>query len=299
MSKLADKAVVVTGAGGGLGAAYARYLAGLGAAVVVNDVDTTNAEAVAEEIASNGGRAIAAPGDVSQWAFAGSLVEACMEAFGTVTGFVNNAGIFRPALMEDVSEDDFRRMIEVNLFGTAACAQAAAGRMKKLGKGGSIVNVASGSQAGDIALGAYGATKAAIASLTYSWAMELRGSGIRMNAVSPLAETAMAKQNAHLMAVQAQNREVHYAALPPAEANAPLIAFLLSDASAGVNGQLVRIAGRQLSLVTHPMIAAPVLEDDWTLEKIETAFEETLSRHQQKLGLAFVEVHDRVGGKLG
>ena len=66
-----------------------------------------------------------------------------------------------------------------------------------------------------------------------------------------------------------------------------MISFLLSDASAGIHGQIVRIAGRQLSFVTHPMIADPVLEDDWTYEKVLDAFSQTLAARQQKLGLAF------------
>ncbi|MCI5074473.1 SDR family oxidoreductase [Oricola sp.] len=288
MSFLEGKAVVITGAGGGLGAAYAKLAASFGAAIVVNDVDPDAAQAVVGAIEADGGRAIAQPGDISQWDFAETLVDACVDTFGTMTGFVNNAGILRPALIEDVTERDLRRMIEVNLIGTVACAQAAARRLKALG-GGSVVNVASGSQAGDIALGGYAATKGAIASLTYSWAMELRGTGVRMNALSPLAETAMAGVNAHLMAIQSQNREVHYAALPPAEANAPVVAYLLCDDAAGINGQVIRIAGRQLSLVTHPTIASPVLEDDWTFEKVADAFATTLSAKQHKLGLAMPE----------
>lgn len=284
---LAGKAVVITGAGGGLGAAYARLAAALGAAVVVNDVDAAAARATADAIRRAGGNAIAEPGDVSVWDFAENLVESCVKDFGTITGFVSNAGILRPALLDDLSEADLRRMIEVNLIGTAAGARAAAMRLKAIGRGGSIVNVASGAQAGDVALGGYAATKGAVASLTYSWAMELRGSGIRMNAVSPLADTAMAGQNAHLMALQAAHRQVAYASLPPAEANAPVVAYLLSDAAAAITGQVVRIANRQLSLVSHPMIAAPVLEDDWTFDKVAAAFDRELAARQHRLGLAF------------
>lgn len=289
MQALEGKAVVITGSGGGLGAAYAKLAASMGAAVVVNDVDPAAAEATADAIRSDGGNAIARAGDISDWEFAASLVDACVDAFGTITGLVNNAGILRPALLDDMTAADLRRMVEINLFGTVACAQAAARRLKEIGRGGSIVNVASGSQAGDIALGGYAATKGAVASLTYSWAMELRDTGIRLNAVSPLAETAMAGVNAHLMALQSQHREVRYTTLPPADVNAPVIAYLLSDASAGINGQVVRIAGRQLSLVTHPMIASPVLEGDWTYEKVVEAFATTLSARQQTLGLAFAE----------
>ncbi|MFP1645398.1 SDR family NAD(P)-dependent oxidoreductase [Pontitalea aquivivens] len=287
MIRLDGKAIAITGAGGGLGAAYARHVAALGASVLVNDITPAAAARTVAEITAAGGRAAALPGDVAAWGFGETLVSACVDAFGAIDGLVNNAGILRPALLEDVTEADFRHMVEVNLLGTAACAQAAGRRMRAAGRGGAILNVTSGSQAGDIALGGYGATKGAIAALTYSWAMELRGSGIRMNALSPLAETAMAAQNAHLMALQGQNREVHYTTLPPAKANAPVVAYLLSDAAREVHGQVIRIAGRQLSFVTHPMIAAPVIEGDWTCDSVAGAFASTLLHHQHKLGLAF------------
>ncbi|TKT75751.1 SDR family oxidoreductase [Aquamicrobium sp. LC103] len=286
MNELAGKAVVITGAGGGLGAAYARHAASRGAAVLVNDVDPAAAAGTVDAIVASGGKAADLAGDVSTWSFAQTLVDACIDAFGTITGLVNNAGILRPALLAQVTESDLRRMLEINVMGTAACAQAAVRRLREIGKGGSVINVASGSQAGDIALGGYAASKGGVASLTYSWAMELRGSGIRMNALSPLAETAMAGQNAHLMSLQAAGREVHYASLPPADVNAPVVSYLLSDAAAAINGQVVRIAGRQLSYVTHPLIAFPVIEDDWTMEKVADAFANALETAQQKLGLA-------------
>lgn len=286
---LIGKAVVITGAGSGLGAAYARHAASQGAAVIVNDVNAEAAAATARSIEEAGGRAGVCIGDVSDWSFADELIRSCRERFDAFDGLVNNAGILRPGRLEDLREPDLRRMLEINLVGTAACARAAVLALRAMGRPGAIVNVASGSQAGDIALGAYGASKAAIASLTYSWAMELRGSAIRMNAISPLAETAMSAQNTSFMAIQAANRDVHYAVLPDPAVSAPLVGYLLADASAGINGQLVRIAGRQLSFVTHPVIASPVLESDWTAETIATAFAETLAHHQHKLGLTYAD----------
>jgi NAD(P)-dependent dehydrogenase (short-subunit alcohol dehydrogenase family) len=288
MKPLFSKAVVITGSGSGLGSAYARHAAELGASVLVNDIDATAADATVSAIRAADGKAAACAGDISSWRFAQSLVDACIDTFGTITGVVNNAGALRPGRIEDLTEADLRRMLEINVVGTAACASQAVKRLREIGKGGSIVNVASGSQAGDIALGAYGASKGAIASLTYAWAMELRESDIRVNAISPLAETAMAAQNKSLMAVQAANREVHYASLPAPEVNAPVVSFLLSDASAKINGQIVRIANGQLSYVTHPMIADPVLTGEWSFATVAEAFAADLGQRQQPLGLAYV-----------
>jgi NAD(P)-dependent dehydrogenase (short-subunit alcohol dehydrogenase family) len=287
MGVLDGKAVVITGAGGGLGAAYARHVAGLGAAVLVNDIDPAAAGRVAEYIAAGGGRAAAHAGDVSDWAFGAALIGACLDRFGRLDGLVNNAGILRHGTAEEMREADLRAMIGVNLIGTAACGAAAIRAMRAAGQGGSIVNVASGSQAGDVAIGGYGATKAAVASLTYTWAMELRGTPIRVNAISPLADTAMAKSNAGFMAAQSAGREVVYGTLPAPEVNAPLVGYLLSDAAAGIHGQVVRIAGEELSFVTHPMIADPVLRGAWTTETLPAAFRDTLAARQQRLGLTY------------
>lgn len=287
MKFLDGKAIVITGAGSGLGAAYARHCAALGARLMVNNVDAAAAEAIAGEIVAAGGTAVASAGSVASWDYAGELVAACVQAYGRIDGLLNNAGILRHGRITEMSERDLRAMLEVNTIGTVACASHAIRRMLAQDGHGSIVNVASGSQAGDIALGAYGASKAAVASLTFSWALELRDTNIRVNALSPLAHTAMAETNMKFLAQQSASREVVYTTLPAADVNAPAAAFLLSDRSIGINGQIVRIAGEDLSFVTHPMIAEPVLKGRWDDDAIEAAFRDTLGRKQQKLGLAY------------
>lgn len=287
MKILDGKAIVITGAGSGLGAAYARHCAALSARLVVNDVDAAAAEAIAGEIAAAGGTAVASAGSVASWDYAGALIETCVGAYGRIDGLLNNAGILRHGRITEMSERDLRAMLDVNTVGTAACASHAIRRMLAQDGHGSIVNVASGSQAGDIALGAYGASKAAVASLTFSWALELRDTNVRVNALSPLAHTAMAETNMKFLAQQSASREVVYTTLPAADVNAPAAAFLLSDRSIGINGQIVRIAGEELSFVTHPMIAEPVLKGRWDDDAIEAAFRDTLGRKQQKLGLAY------------
>ena len=287
LSFLVGKAVVITGAGSGLGAAYARHAGRLGAELLLNDVNAEAVEAVAAEIRGAGGKAVCFPGSIGSWDYAERLIDACVGEYGRIDGLVNNAGILRHGRITEVTEHDFRNMLDVNTLGTAGCAAHAARHMLRQGTPGSIVNVASGSQAGDIALGAYGASKAAVASLTYSWAMELRDTNVRVNAMSPLAGTAMAGTNMQYLAQQSANREVVYTTLPPAEISAPLAAYLLSDRSIGVNGQLVRIAGEELSFVTHPLIAQPVLRGTWTDDAIDDGFRTVLTARQCKLGLAY------------
>ncbi|HVY86170.1 MAG TPA: SDR family oxidoreductase [Caulobacterales bacterium] len=284
---LKDKAVIVTGAGQGIGEATAKLAASLGASVLVNDVNATAAETVAAAIRDEGGSAHAEAADISKWASGQALVEACVKRFGKLDGLVNNAGLFLISSLAEASEADFTRTMAVNLVGAAACAQAAAKYMTARGAG-AIVNIVSGAQCGMLGLGAYGASKGALASLTYSWALELAGSGVRMNAVSPMANTQMAhKTRDYLSGLAVPLPDT----VPPASANAPAICYLLSDASAGVHGQVVRIDGGVLALMTHPAIIAPVLQrTEWSIDAVAEAFESSLSKGQQRLGVVQIEL---------
>jgi NAD(P)-dependent dehydrogenase (short-subunit alcohol dehydrogenase family) len=281
MGFLTDRAVVITGAGRGLGAAYARLAAAHGAAVVVNDVDYGLAGVVAEEIEAVGGRAVADNADISTWAGAGNLVRRCLSEFGAIDGLVNNAGLFRLASPWDQDPAEFRQVLEVNLLGAAYCGMHALWAMVERGRG-SIVNVTSGAQAGSGSMAAYGASKGGIASLTYCWAIDVAGTGIRVNAVSPNAHTRMADEFERFLGERARGQNVG----KPPEINAPAVVFLLSDAAAGINGQVLRIDGDELSLMTHPDVAEPVVNNpQWSVEAVAAAFAGPLGRAAQSLGL--------------
>lgn len=261
MNGLEGHAVVVTGAGAGIGAAYARAIAAAGGAVIVNDIDPRMAEEVAARIRASGGTATAFAGDVADAQQATALIAACIDAFGKITGLVNNAAILRAAPLESADLADLRAMLEVNVVGVFNCARAAVGPMLAQGYG-SIVNITSGAHAGQPALGGYGASKGAVASFTYGWAGELDGRGVRVNAVSPIGATAMSSQPN----------------LPPPEANAPAVLYLLSDRSRHVTGQVLRINGPKLCLMSHPAMRQPILESGcWTLDSVAQAFETTLN----------------------
>lgn len=289
MGALDGKAIVITGSGRGLGAACAKGVAARGAAVIVNDVDEQPALEVAKAINGSGGRAIAHSADISKWSEAAALIERCVREFGTIDGLVNNAALFSMARLDELREQDIRRFIEANLIGTINCAAHAIGPMIKSGKG-SIVNVTSGAQMGLPTLGVYGATKGAVASLTYTWAIELKEKGIRVNALSPQAATRLhevsdAYYRAKGLPPPAPVKQ------PPPENNAPVVEFLLSDASAGVTGQVIRSDGPQLALCTHPGILMPILQNDhWTFESVCEAFAHDLAKRQPPLGIVGVEV---------
>jgi len=281
---LDGKAVVITGSGRGLGAAYARHAARHGAAVVVSDVVTGSSEAVAADIVAEGGVAVAHPADVTSWEQTEGLVQRCVDEFGAIDGLVNNAGILTMARIEEMDEASLRRVVEINLLGSAFCATHAVRRMLPRGRG-SIVNVTSGTHMGQATFGAYGATKGAIASFTYAWAADLAGSGVRVNAISPMAAGGMDQVAIDYLAGKGIARPVG-PPMPPPEANAPVVTFLLSDAAEDVHGQIVRIDGGRLSLVAHPSVMAPTLvRDTWELEDVRRAFATYLAERQVPVGV--------------
>lgn len=266
MGNLSGSAVVITGAGRGLGRAYALHAARAGASVVVNDCDTGAAQAVAHEIESFSGEAVACGGSVADPDVAGKLVGRCVSRFGTIDGLVNNAGIFHRAQPWAEDTDRIRSLVEVNVLGTVYCGLAAIGWMYEQGRPGSIVNVTSGTHLGHPETAVYGATKGAVASLVYGWALDLQSVGIRVNAISPLAVTDMK--------------------LPPYDGHASpsdvaaVVTFLLSEAAAGITGQLVRRARRGLGLLKHPEIGEMIDADSWEFDDIDRAFRDSLSSLQ-------------------
>ena len=278
---LVGKAVAITGAGRGLGAAYARLAAAEGAAVLVNDVDRAQAVEMVEQIRAAGGRAEADASDIATWSGAGRLVEHCAEAFGAIDGLVNNAGLFRMARPREQDPATFRAVIEVNLLGTAYCGLHAIAAMLDQGRG-SIVNVTSGAHAGSLSMAAYGASKGGVASLTYCWAADLAHTGVRVNAVSPNANTRMAQEFERFLGDQAQGQNINKSA----ESNAPAVVYLWSDAAAAINGQVVRIDGDELSLMSHPTVLGKGLHNpQWTVEDVARAFSTELAAQAQPLGL--------------
>ncbi|WP_424983178.1 SDR family NAD(P)-dependent oxidoreductase [Labedaea rhizosphaerae] len=274
---LDGKVVVVTGAGRGLGEAYARHAGRAGAAVVVNDIDVDMAEQVAVAIREEGGAARVSGHDVADPAQAQALIDGCVEEYGRVDGLVNNAGLNNDALPWDEDPEQVRRMVEVNVLGVIYPGVAAIKAMRATG-GGSIVNISSGASLGQRSLGTYSATKGAVASLTYSWALDLEEAGIRVNGVCPLAHTRMVRASARA----ARN-------CPPERTPsliAPLVLFLLSDAAAGITGQLVRCNGPQLHIVGQPYFKEPILErSSWDVEGVTHAFTEVFRAHLEPYGL--------------
>lgn len=281
MSILSGRAVVVTGAGRGLGRAYARHAAGAGASVVVNDVDAAEARSVAAEITAAGGTACASDHDVVD--AADGLVDQCVATYGRLDGLVNNAGLYHEALPWEEDPARMRRVVLVNVLGALQC-QAAATRV--MGRGGAIVNASSGGMFGFPQVSTYAATKGALAALTYSSALDLDERGIRVNAISPMAHTRMTA-NALGRSSTLDSPPLADIGDKPPSAIAPLVTFLLSDLAKGITGQFLRFDGHRVSIVTtsafadHPHTTATT----WTPESLAAAFNGPLAADLQPYGV--------------
>ncbi|MGM0930513.1 MAG: SDR family oxidoreductase [Actinomycetota bacterium] len=247
---LAGRAVIVTGAGSGLGREHALLLGRCGAQVVVNDIGGL-AAAVAAEVDAAGGTAVAHPCDVSDWQQAEGLVNRAVEEFGRLDALVNNAGLVRDRMIVSTSEEEWDLVLKVNLKGTFAPMRHAAAYWRNQAKAGRtvdarIVNTTSGAGLqGSVGQGNYAAAKAGVAALTQVGAAELAPYGILVNAIAPAARTTMTET---AMAEAMRAPETGFDAMDPANVS-PLVVWLCS-ADARVNGRVFEVAGDEVAVAT-------------------------------------------------
>jgi len=289
---LTGKVAIVTGAGQGLGRAYAVALARAGASVVVNDLELRVAE---ETAVLAGGRATAMAGDVGDRATADALVARAVEAFGRLDVVVTNAGVLRDAVLWKMTDEDFDLVVRTHLRGTFLCARAAAIRMREQGRGGRIIVVGSpAGQHGNFGQTNYGAAKAGIVGFARTWAAELARAEITVNAIVPTAWTAMTATIpiykplvARVAAgepLPAAVRREHAVGMP--EDCAGLVVFLASSASDGITGQVIGIGGDRICLYSHPAEIATELRDGgWDAEAIAAIWQARFAPHLQPFGI--------------
>ncbi len=247
--RLAGKRVIVTGAGQGLGREFALHLAGLGAHVIAADLSPDRLQRTREQASERGLEIHASTTDVSVPEQTRALAETAVDILGGLDALVNNAAIVeglnrRP--FDEIEDDEWDRVLEVNVKGTWLCAKAAVPLMRDAGRG-SIVNMASEvAFSGSPGLAHYVASKAAIIGLTRVLARELGPSQIRVNALAP---GFIPTEGSTTMTAAA---EYDVAATPLGRLGAPVdlvgaLAFLVSDESAFITGQTLLINGGRLS----------------------------------------------------
>lgn len=190
-----DRVAVVTGGGTGIGAAHARLLADRGAAVVVNDLAEPEAHSVAAAITAAGGRSVVAAGDIATEAGAAATIAAAIDAFGRVDIVINNAGVLRSSPFADMTVEIWDRVIAVNLRGTFLVTHAAWPHMVEQGFGRIISTTSNSGLLGVAGSSAYASSKAAIWGFTRSLSLEGAPLGINVNAIAPMAYTAMSARS--------------------------------------------------------------------------------------------------------
>lgn len=254
--QLTDKVVVVTGAGKGLGRAYALFLGARGARVVVNNrrheaEEHSSADRTVAAIREAGGSAVADYSSVEDRSAGENLLRLSLETFGRLDGFIANAGISEARSFHKQDLRDFSRLVEINLLGTVNAMQPAFRHMYAQNTGSIIITSSVAGLYGEHGLPAYSASKAALLGLMYSLSQEGGAHGLRVNALAPFATTSMTSRN---MPLELRNR------LGP-ERVAALAAWLISDACS-LNGEIIICGGGKIARARMMETAALNLPDD-------------------------------------
>jgi len=273
---LKDKVVAVTGAGRGIGREIALLAGREGAQVVVNDFggsaegqgrDASPAADVVAEIAAAGGSAVANYASISDPGGAMSIIEDGVKAFGRIDAVVNNAGFLRDRIFHKLSQVDWDDVIDVHLNGYFYVSKAAATYFKEQGSGSYVHFTSTSGLIGNFGQANYSAAKMGVVGLSNSIALDMQKFGVRSNCIAPFAWSRM---TATIPAeTEAEKQRVERFKSMSADKIAPLAAFLCSDASSEVSGQIFCVRKNEVFLFSRPMpIRSVHRSEGWTTQSI-------------------------------
>ncbi|EJD6507360.1 3-oxoacyl-ACP reductase FabG [Providencia rettgeri] len=237
-----NKVAIVTGSARGIGFAIAQVLAEEGAKVVISDLSISSGEESAKQLQEKGYEAVFIPCDISKRDQVNELFSKTKEHFGTIDVLVNNAGINRDGMLHKLTDDDWDKVIDINLKGTFNCMQEAAKLMREQGSG-RIVNISSASWLGNVGQANYAASKAGVIGLTKTACRELARKGVTVNAICPgFIDTDMTR------GVPEKVWDIMISKIPAGFAGDPrdvgqCVAFLASDKARYINGEVINVGG--------------------------------------------------------
>jgi len=255
---LEGKVAVVTGAGRGIGAAIAKLMAKEGAKVVVNDIgvsltgeggDKTPAQEVVAEIKKAGGEAVTNADSVAEFASAAKIIQCAVDTFGRIDCVVNNAGILRDVIFHKMTEDDWDSVVKVMLKGAFNTCRHAADHYRKQESGSFVHMTSTSGLIGAMGQVNYGAAKLGIVGLSKNIAVDMQRFNVRSNCIAPVAWTRMTASIPSKDPAAAKRVEQRKQVTP--EHNAPLAAFLASDAARDVTGQVFSTRKNEIFLMSQ------------------------------------------------
>jgi len=273
---LAGKVIVISGAGRGIGREIALECGRGGAQVLVNDLgsaldgegaDTAPADDVVQAIRDAGGTAIANHDSVADWNSANRIISAALDTFGRVDAVVNNAGILRDKFFFNMDPEEWKAIIDVHLNGAFYMSRAAAPHMRKQNSGAFVHIVSTSGLIGNLGQANYGAAKLGVAAMSKCIAMDMARYNVRSNCVSPFAMSRMIGS----IKGNSPEQQARLEKLTTMEPNkiAPFVAYLTSDLSREVTGQIFTVRANEIFLMSQSRPLRSVHADSgWTIQTI-------------------------------
>lgn len=272
-----NKVVVLTGAAGGIGRGIAQAMAHAGARVVANDMgvsltggagDAGAADALVEDIRAAGGTAVANRESVATAAGAKRIIDCAMDHFGRVDAVINNAGNLRDRFFFNMSEEEWRDVIDVHLHGSFFVSRAAAPHFRGQNAGAYVHMTSTSGLIGNFGQANYSAAKLGVVALSKSIALDMARYGVRSNCIAPFAWSRMTDS----IPATTPEELARVAKLKRMEASkiAPMAVFLASDAAHDVNAQIFGVRANEIFLFSQPRPLRSVhMDTGWTPEAIE------------------------------